>query len=580
MAHVWLITGSARGLGRAIAEGVLAAGDKLIATARNPQQLSDLVERYGDNVRAVALDVTDERAAIAAVQLAVDVFGRLDVLVNNAGYGNLAAIEDTTIQDFRAQLETNLFGVVNLTKAAIPVMRRQGAGRILQFSSVGGRVGPIGRGAYAAAKWGVEGFSEVLAKEVGPLGIKVTIIEPGGFRTDFAGSSQTILADNPAYASTVGAVARFQRGYDGAQPGDPKKAAAAVLNIARLDEPPMRLLLGRDAVRAAAEAERTRAEADRKWRSLSESTDFIDDAGQTSNPASQSSSTGGRADLKSRTWLITGASSGLGYALAEFVLQRGDCVVLAARSMNGMSGLAARYPDRALAVGLDVTQPQQRIAAVERAQAHFGGIDVLVNNAGIDFLGAVEEQREEDYRAQFEVNFFGAVAMLRLVLPGMRRRQSGTIVNISSMDGIASLPVNGYYASSKFALEGITESLWQEIEPIGLRAFLVEPGSFRTGIEQRTRFSGEPIEAYEATSGAFRKMMTTVSPDMFPGDPVRAAAAIYEVVASESPRHWVVLGSDAQRRIGAKLDMLRAEFEAGADTARSTDYPGSAKAIL
>jgi len=577
MAQVWLITGSARGLGRAIAEAVLAVGDKLVATARRPQQLSDLVERYGDHVRAVALDVTDEHAAMAAVQLAVDVFGRLDVLVNNAGYGNLAAIEDTTMQDFRAQLETNLFGVVNLTKAAIPVMRRQGAGRILQFSSVGGRVGPIGRGAYAAAKWGVEGFSEVLAKEVGPLGIKVTIIEPGGFRTDFAGSSQTILADNPAYASTVGAAARFQRAFDGAQPGDPKKAAAAVLQIARLDEPPMRLLLGRDAVRAAAEADRTRAEADRKWRSLSESTDFIDDAGQTSNPSAQSS---GRADRQSRTWLITGASSGLGYALAEFVLQRGDRVVLAARSMNRMSGLAMRYPERALAVGLDVTQPQQRIAAVEQAEARFGGIDVLVNNAGIDFIGAIEEQREEDYRAQFEVNFFGAVAMVRLVLPGMRRRQSGTIVNISSMDGIASLPVNGFYASSKFALEGMTEALWQELEPIGLRAFLVEPGSFRTGIEQRTRFSGEHIEAYAATSGAFRKMRTTVTPDMFPGDPVRAAAAIYAAVASASPRHWVVLGSDAQRRIGAKLDMLRAEFEAGADTARSTDYPGSAKAIL
>src|SRR5437899_7519831 len=323
MAEVWLITGSARGLGRAIAEGVIDLGDRVSVAARNLLHLSDLVERYGDNVRAVALDVTDERAAMAAVQLAVDVFGRLDVLVNNAGYGNLAAIEDTTIQDFRAQLETNLFGVVNLTKAAIPVMRRQGAGRILQFSSVGGRVGPIGRGAYAAAKWGVEGFSEVLAKEVGPLGIKVTIIEPGGFRTDFAGSSQTILADNPAYASTVGAVAQFQREYDGAQPGDPKKAAAAVLNIARLDEPPMRPWLGRDAVRAAAEAERTRAEADRKWRSLSESTDFIDDAGQTANPASQSSSTGGRADLKSRSWLITGAASGLGYALGELGLPLG-----------------------------------------------------------------------------------------------------------------------------------------------------------------------------------------------------------------------------------------------------------------
>src|SRR5207248_178580 len=260
MAQVWLITGSARGLGRAIAEGVLAAGDRLIATARNPQQLSDLVERYGDNVRAVALDVTDERAAIAAVQLAVDAFGRLDVLVNNAGYGNLAAIEDTTIQDFRAQLETNLFGVVNLTKAAIPVMRRQGAGHILQFASIGGRVGPTGRGAYAAAKWGVEGFSEVLAKEVGPLGVKVTIIEPGGFRTDFAGTSTRIADDNPAYASTVGAVARFQREYDGAQPGDPARAAAVILEIAGSGDPPLRLLLGTDAVRAAEEAERTRSE--------------------------------------------------------------------------------------------------------------------------------------------------------------------------------------------------------------------------------------------------------------------------------------------------------------------------------
>src|SRR5216683_5029132 len=274
MAQVWLITGSARGLGRAIAEGVLAAGDKLIATARNPQQLSDLVERYGDNVRAVALDVTDERAAIAAVQLAVDVFGRLDVLVNNAGYGNLAAIEDTTILDFRAQLETNLFGVVNLTKAAIPVMRRQGAGRILQFSSVGGRVGPIGRGAYAAAKWGVEGFSEVLAKELGPLGIKVTIIEPGGFRTDFAGSSTTLREGRPEYADTVGAAVRFKRNYDGSQPGDPVRAAAVIIHITTLDQPPLRLLLGSDAVRFVEQADLARTEADRKWRDLSLSTDF------------------------------------------------------------------------------------------------------------------------------------------------------------------------------------------------------------------------------------------------------------------------------------------------------------------
>src|SRR5579863_598466 len=201
--QVWLITGSSRGLGRALAEAVLAAGHKLVATARNPKQLSPLVERYGDQVRAVALDVTDERAAAAAIQTAVDSFGCLDVLVNNAGYGDLASIEDTSMKDFRAQIETNLFGVINVTKAAIPAMRRQGSGHILQLSSVGGRVGPVGRGAYAAAKWGVEGFSEVLAKEVGPLGIKVTIVEPGGFRTDFAGPSTTIAPDNPVYAATV-----------------------------------------------------------------------------------------------------------------------------------------------------------------------------------------------------------------------------------------------------------------------------------------------------------------------------------------------------------------------------------------
>jgi NAD(P)-dependent dehydrogenase (short-subunit alcohol dehydrogenase family) len=215
-----------------------------------------------------------------------------------------------------------------------------------------------------------------------------------------------------------------------------------------------------------------------------------------------------------------------------------------------------------------------------RTEARLGSIDVLVNNAATDFLGAIEEQDERDVRAQFEVNFFGAVALLRVVLPGMRGRKRGTIVNVSSMDGIASVPVNGYYSSTKFALEGLTESLWQELEPLGLRALLVEPGSFRTGIEQRTKFSGKTIDDYSATSGAFRAMVQNVTPDMFPGDPVRAAAAIYQVVASDRPRHWVVLGSDALRRIGVKLDMQRAEIEAGKDMTLSTDYLGAGRAVL
>lgn len=274
MAQVWLITGSSRGLGRSLAEAVLRAGHKLVATARNPSQLSDLAERYGDQVRLFELDVTDPAAADAAVKNAVDTFGRLDVLVNNAGYGNVNAIEDTSLEEFRAQIETNLFGVINVTKAAIPVMREQKSGHIIQFSSVGGRIGALGRAPYSAAKWGVEGFSEVLAKEIGPLGVKVTIVEPGGFRTDFAGASTTIQNGRPEYDATVGEVARFQLNYNGKQPGDPAKAADAVLHITSLDEPPLRLLLGSDAMNAVEKNDIAKIEADRKWRTLSVSTDF------------------------------------------------------------------------------------------------------------------------------------------------------------------------------------------------------------------------------------------------------------------------------------------------------------------
>ena len=275
MSRVWLITGSSRGLGRALAEAVLTSGDKLLATARNPEQLADLLKRFGDRLRTFALDVTDANAANSAVKAAVGSFGRLDVLVNNAGYGNIGSIEDTSIEDFRAQIETNLFGTIYTTKAAIPIMREQGSGHIIQFSSVGGRVGAMGRAPYSAAKWGVEGFSEVLAKEVKPLGINVTVIEPGGFRTDFAGSSTTIESGRPEYDSTVGAAARFQRDFNGNQPGDPAKAAEVVLQVAALKEPPLRLLLGSDAVRIVEQNDLAKMEADKLWRDLSTSTDFV-----------------------------------------------------------------------------------------------------------------------------------------------------------------------------------------------------------------------------------------------------------------------------------------------------------------
>lgn len=284
MSKVFLVTGSSRGLGRRIAEKVLAAGHSLVATARRPEQLADLVERHGDRVRAVALDVTDPRAAQAAVDAAVTAFGRLDVVVNNAGYANSGSVEDTPDDDFRAQVDANLFGVVNVTAAALPVLREQGSGHVIQVSSVGGRVATPGLSAYQAAKFAVGGFSEVLAKEVAPLGIKVTVLEPGGMRTDWAGSSMTVHPVSPAYEPTVGAVNALRTTLMERAASDPAKVADVVLRVADLDEPPVRLLLGSDAVRFAAQAERTRAESDAKWRELSLSTDYADLTDDNTDP--------------------------------------------------------------------------------------------------------------------------------------------------------------------------------------------------------------------------------------------------------------------------------------------------------
>ena len=207
--------------------------------------------------------MTDEATAVNAVEKAIDVFGSLDVVINNAGYGNLLSIEDTPLSEFGAQIETNLFETIIVTKAALTYFRQKKAGHFIQFSSVGGRIGPPGRGPYSAAKWGVEGFSEVLSREVAPLGIKVTIVEPGGFRTDFAGSSTELSEGHPAYDSTVGATARFQRNY-GKQPGDPKEAAQAIIQLTQERNPPLRLLLGSDAYAAVEKNDLARLEEGRR----------------------------------------------------------------------------------------------------------------------------------------------------------------------------------------------------------------------------------------------------------------------------------------------------------------------------
>ena len=274
MSKTWLITGGSRGLGRAFTVAALEAGDRVVAGARKPEQLAELEHRFGKSIRTISLDVTDEAQARRAVETAIETFGALDVLVNNAGYGNVSPIEDTPVQEFREQIETNLFGVIIMTKAVLPHFREQRRGHIIQVSSIGGRIGPIGRAPYAAAKFGVEGFSESLSKEVGPLGIKVTILEPGGFRTDFAGSSTELREGRPEYAATVGATARFQREYDGRQPGDPAKAAAVLLQVVSLTEPPLRLLLGSDSYAAAEKSALEKLTAVPQWKHSCVCTDY------------------------------------------------------------------------------------------------------------------------------------------------------------------------------------------------------------------------------------------------------------------------------------------------------------------
>ncbi|MFF4147831.1 SDR family NAD(P)-dependent oxidoreductase [Streptomyces sp. NPDC001698] len=211
MSKVWFVTGSSRGLGRAIVTAALQEGDRVVAAARKPALLDDLVAEHGDRVRPVALDVTDDGAVRDAVREGLEVYGRYDVVVNNAGYGDLASVEDTTIGAFRAQIDTNFYGVVHVSKAVTPILRRQRHGHILQVSSLGGRITTAGLTAYQSAKWAVGGFSLGLAQEVAPFGVKVTVLEPGAMRTDWAGSSMTIPPISEPYQQTVGAFADMFR---------------------------------------------------------------------------------------------------------------------------------------------------------------------------------------------------------------------------------------------------------------------------------------------------------------------------------------------------------------------------------
>jgi NAD(P)-dependent dehydrogenase (short-subunit alcohol dehydrogenase family) len=240
---VWFITGTSKGFGRVWAEAALERGDKVAATARDVGTLSDLVARYGDDVLPIALDVTDMQADQAAVRQAHERFGRLDVVINNAGYGLFGTIEEVTREQARAQIETNLFGALWITKAAVPIMREQGSGHIIQVSSIGGVNAFPGLGMYHASKWALEAFSQSLATEVAGFGVKVTIVEPGGYSTDWSGPSSVRAQRLPAYEEVWEARDRAFAARN-SSPGDPDATGPAILEVVDADEPPLRIFFG------------------------------------------------------------------------------------------------------------------------------------------------------------------------------------------------------------------------------------------------------------------------------------------------------------------------------------------------
>ncbi len=275
MSKIYFITGASSGFGRALAEAVLARGESAVLAARRTDALQELAKRYPQTALAVALDVTDETARRHAVEAALRKFGRVDVLVNNAGQGSLGAMEEFSSAQIRAQMEVNFFGAVELTLALLPLMREQKSGHILNVSSIGGLVSMGGFALYCASKFALEGFSEGLRDEVKPLGIHVTIVEPGAFRTEFSGDAnmrpQNSIGD---YEPVVEPIRQYLYGSNGKQPGDPHKAALAMIEAVESDDPPLRLMLGADAYGLWEEKRAALDEELAKWRAVGENTAF------------------------------------------------------------------------------------------------------------------------------------------------------------------------------------------------------------------------------------------------------------------------------------------------------------------
>jgi len=550
--QVVLITGASRGFGGEAARRIAARGNTVIATMRNPERDGPaIVAGLEDRITPVRLDVTDPAGVDAVVGEALARHGRIDVLINNAGYGLYGPIEEVSEEQVWRQFDTNVLGQWRLAKAVLPSMRARGAGKIVNVSSLAGRVPGAWLGMYAAAKHAVEGMSEALRFEVGHTGVQVCILEPGMYVSDWQTGSLDVatpqLEGRSAYQETVDAALANFRARAKTRPAS-GSIGVALADMVELEQPlPMRWPVGEDSTHLI-ESRMNATEA--QWESLR--------LGSTLRTWRRPGELGGRE----REWgganvvLITGASRGFGAAAARECAARGNLVAATMRNPE-RDGEAVRegFEERIATFPLDVTDAASIGAAVEAVRERFGRIDVLVNNAGYGLYGPLEDLSEDECRRQLDTNLLGQWRTLQAALPGMREQGWGKVVNVSSLSGQVPRPTRGMYAAAKHALEAMSEGLADEVAPFGVQVTVLQPGQYRSDWQTTSldvcaavREGRSPYQpGIERKLAEFRAVAATR-----PGsDAVGMAIADAVQLQQRLPMRWP-LGEDALRLIPAR----------------------------
>ncbi len=550
--QVVLITGASRGFGGEAARRIAARGNTVIATMRNPERDgAAIVAGLEERITPVRLDVTDAGAVERVVGETLARFGRIDALINNAGYGLYGPIEELSEEQVWRQVDTNVLGQWRLAKAVLPAMRAQGAGKIMNVSSLAGRVPGAWLGMYAAVKHAVEGMSEALRFEVGHAGVEVCILEPGMYVSDWQTGSLDVAAPQlegrSAYQETVDAALANFRARAKTRPAS-GSVGVAMADMVELEQPlPMRWPVGEDSTHLI-EARMNSTEAG--WEALRR--------GSTLRTWRRPGEQGGME----RDWggesvvLITGASRGFGAAAARECAARGNLVAATMRDPD-RDGEAVRqgFEERIATFALDVTDPESIGAAVAAVRERFGRIDVVVNNAGYGLYGPLEDLSEDECRRQLDTNLLGPWRLQQAVLPTMREQGWGKVVNVSSLSGQAPRALRGMYAASKFAVEAMSEGLADEVAPFGVQVTILQPGQYRSDWQTRgldvCAAVREGRSAYQPGVERMLEEFRAVAATRPGSDAVGMAIADAVQLQQRLPLRWP-LGEDALRLIAAR----------------------------